>query len=164
MAASDKRSEIKNKIDTAEKRNQKRSEDRSVGDYARDAGDSAVSFVKEHPITTLVGAAAVGILIASVVPGPGRRLRKQATQRGAALAGVLADLAVTYGSQALESAGSAARAGQDKLGELGETLGDGARSLRRGAGDLAGDAGSLGRDAGKRAARTFRDLRSRMAN
>lgn len=156
MTAKQKRTELKNKIDAAEKRNQERDQ-RSFSEYARIAHDGATSFVKEHPITTLAGAAAVGILIASIVPGPGRRLRKQATKRGAVLAGVLADLAITYGSQALEGAGNAARAGQDKLGDFGDTLGDGARSLRRGAGELA-------EDAGKRATRTLRDLRSRMSH
>lgn len=160
MTTTQKRTELKNKIDAAEKRNQ----DRSFGEYARDARDGATTFVKEHPITTLAGAAAVGILIASIVPGPGRRLRKQATKRGAVLAGVLADLAITYGTQALEGAGSAARAGQDKLGDLGDAIGDGARSLRRGAGGLADETGSLTREAGKRATRTLRDLRSRMSN
>ncbi len=158
-----KRTELKDKVDAAQKRNRAR-EEKSFGDYARDAGSGATSFVKEHPITTLAGAAALGILIAAVVPGPGRRLRKQATKRGAVLAGVLADLAITYGSQALEGAGKAARSGQDKLGDLGEVLGDSARSLRSSAGDAVDDAGSLSRDAGKRALRTFRDLRSRMAN
>ena len=171
MAATEKskqkRTQLKNKVDAAQKRNETR-EQRSFGDYARDAGSSATAFAKEHPITTLAGAAALGILIASVVPGPGRRLRKQATKRGAVLAGVLTDLAVTYGSQALDGAGKAARTGQSRLGDLGETLSealaDGARGLRRSAGDAADEAGSLTSDAGKRAARSFRNLRSRMAN
>ena len=158
-----KRTELKDKVDAAQQRNRARKE-KSFGDYARDAGSGATSFVKKHPITTLAGAAALGILIASVVPGPGRRLRKQATKRGAVLAGVLADLAMTYGSQALEGAGKAARSGQDKLGDLGEVLGDSTRSLRKSGGDAADDAASLSREAGKRALRTFRDLRSRMAN
>lgn len=160
---SPKRAELKNKVDAAQKRNKAR-EERSFSDYARDAGSGATSFVKEHPITTLAGAAALGILIASIVPGPGRRLRKQATKRGAVLASALADLAITYGSQAFEGAGNAARAGQDKLGDLGEALSDGARSLRRGAGNAADEAGSVTSEVGRRAARTLRDLRSRMAN
>lgn len=164
MADSDKRTELKNKIDAAEKRNQERGSGQSFGDYARDTRDTATTFVKEHPITTVLGAAAVGILIASVVPGPGRRLRKRATKRGAVLASMLADLAVTYGTQALEGAGNAARTGQNKLGDLGDAIGDGARSMGRGAADFADDAGAIGRDAGKRAARTFRDLRSRITN
>ncbi len=164
MTTKQKRTELKSKIDAAEKRN----EERSFGDYAREARDGASSFVKEHPITTLAGSVALGVLIASIVPGPGRRLRKQATKRGAVLAGVLADLAVTYGSQAIDGAGKAARSGQSRLGDLGETLGDalaeGARSLRREAGDASDTAGSITREVGKSASRSLRNLRSRMSN
>ncbi len=164
MTDSDKRTELKNKIDAAEKRNQERSGGQSFGDYARETRDSATSFAKEHPITTVLGAAAIGVLIASLVPGPGRRLRKQATKQGAAWAGMLADLAVSYGSQALDSASSAARSGQGKLGDLGDALGQGARTVRKNAAGFADEAGTVGRDAGNRAARTFRDLRSRITN
>lgn len=156
----EKRTELKGKIRAAEQRNA----DRSLTDYARDARDGATSFVKEHPITTVVGGLALGVLVASVVPGPGRRLRKQATARGAVLAGVLSDLALTYGSQFLDSAGKATSAGKDKLGDLGETLGDGVRGLRREAGGAADSAGSFTRDAGERAVNTLRSLRSRISN
>ena len=168
MSTNDKRAELKSKVQAAEKRNEARSEQRTFVDYAREAREDATSFVKEHPITTIAGGIALGVLVASIVPGPGRRLRKQATRRGAVLAGVLADLAVNYGSQALDSAGKAARSGQSRLGDIGETLSDaladGARSLRREAGDVSDSAGSLTRAAGKRATRTIRDLRSRMSN
>jgi ElaB/YqjD/DUF883 family membrane-anchored ribosome-binding protein len=168
MPTNQKRAELKSKVDAAQKRNQDRQEQRTIGDYAREARDDATSFVKEHPITTLAGGIALGVLVAALVPGPGRRLRKQATRRGAVLAGVLADLAVNYGSQALDGAGKAARSGQSRLGDLGETLSealsDGARSLRREAGEASDSAGSLTRSAGKRASKTLRDLRSRMSN
>lgn len=168
MTATKKRAELKSKVDAAEKRNKARQEPKSFGDYARDARDDATSFVKAHPITTLVGGVALGVLVASFVPGPGRRLRKQATRRGAVLAGVLGDLALTYGSQALDGAGKATRNGKSRLGDLGETLSealaDGARNLRREAGDVSESAESFSRDAGKRATRTLRNLRSRMSN
>ena len=86
MATNDKRAELKSKVDAAQKRNQEREQQRTLGDYARDARDEATSFIKEHPITTIAGGIAVGVLVASVVPGPGRRLRKKATRRGAVLA------------------------------------------------------------------------------
>jgi ElaB/YqjD/DUF883 family membrane-anchored ribosome-binding protein len=168
MATDQKRAELKSKVAAAEKRNHERQEQRTLGDYAREARDDATSFIKEHPITTIAGGIALGVLVASIVPGPGRRLRKKATRRGAVLAGVLADLAVNYGSQALDGAGKAARSGQSRLGDIGETLSeaisDGARSLRREAGEASDAAGSLTRAAGKRATRTMRDLRSRMSN
>ncbi|MGX7952538.1 hypothetical protein ACWPM1_08220 [Tsuneonella sp. HG249] len=163
-ANSAKRTELKDKVDAAQKRNQARSEDRSLGDYARDAGSSATSFVKEHPITTVVGGLALGVLIASVVPGPGRRLRKKASARSAVLAGALADLAITYGSQLLEGAEKAASTGRDRLGDLGSSIGDGARSAGRDASSAAGKAGDSASEIGKAAMRTLKDLRSRMAH
>ena len=163
-ASEAKRSELKGKVEAAQKRNQSRSEERSLGDYARDAGNSATSFVKEHPITTVVGGVALGVLIASIVPGPGKRLRKKATARSAVLATALADLAMTYGKQLLEGAEKAASAGGQRLGELGGTLSDTARHAGRGASSAAETASDSARDIGKAAARTLRDLRSRISH
>lgn len=148
-----KRTQLKQKVSAAQQRNA----ERSLGDYARGARDGATSFVKEHPIATVAGGLALGVLVASLVPGPGRRLRKQATARGALLAGVLADLAIAYGTQFADSAEKAARAGQDRLGDLGDTIGAGVRSLR-------GETREVADDFGTRAVRTLRDLRARMAN
>lgn len=159
-----KRTELKSKVEAAQKRNEKRGADRSLGDYARDAGTGATSFVKEHPITTVVGGLALGVLIASFVPGPGKRLRNKASARSAVLAGALADLAVTYGSQLLEGAEKAASTGRERLGDLGGALGDAARTTGREAGSAAETAGDTARDFGKAAVRTLRDLRSRMAH
>ena len=89
MATNQKRAELKSKVDAAEKRNKSRQEQRTLSDYAREALDDATSFVKKHPITTIAGGIALGVLVASIAPGPGRRLRKQATRRGAVLAGVV---------------------------------------------------------------------------
>ncbi|MFA9201764.1 MAG: hypothetical protein ACEQR8_11400 [Cypionkella sp.] len=158
-SADAKRTELKEKVDAAQQRN----EERSLGDYARNAGESATSFVKEHPITTVVGGLALGVLIASIVPGPGRRLRKKATARSAVLAGALADLAVTYGSQVLDSAEKAAGTGTRKLSDLGSAIGDSARSAGRGASTAAESAGDTARDIGRAAVRTLRELRGRTA-
>jgi len=158
-----KRTELRGKVDAAQKRNSARSKEQSFGDYARDAGSSATSFVKEHPITTVVGGLALGVLVASFLPG-GRKVRKQASAKSAALAAALSELALTYGSQFLEGAGKAASAGRDRLGDLGEAIGDGARSAGRSTGEAAGQAGESARDFGKAAVRTLRDLRSRMAH
>ena len=135
-----KRTELKNKIDAAEKRNA----DRSFGDYARDARDGATTFVKDHPIATIAGGLAIGAMIAAVLPGPGRKIRKKASARGALIAGAIADLALTYGTQFLDGAGKAAKAGQERAGDLGESLSDSARSASRTAG------------------RTIEELRSRL--
>lgn len=151
--ADQKRTALKQRVSAAQQRNQ----ERSFSDYARGARDGATSFVKEHPIATIAGGLALGVVVASLVPGPGRRLRKQATARGALLAGVLTDLAIAYGTQLADGAEKAARAGQDRLGDLGDTIGAGVRSLR-------GETQEVADDFGSRAVRTLRDLRSRMAN
>jgi hypothetical protein len=84
------------------------------------------------------------------------------------MATLLTDAALAYGSSLLDSAGDAASAGRDRLGDFGETLGEGARSLRREAGDFAESAGdsarALRQEAGRRASRTIRDLRARMSH
>ncbi len=144
MTAPDKRAELKSKIEAAEQRNA----DRSLSDYARDAADGATSFVKEHPITTLIGGLAIGAIVASILPGPGRRMRKKATARSAVMAGTLADLALTYGTKFLESAEESAKSGQERMGDLGETIADSAREASR--------------SASKKASKALGELRSRI--
>jgi ElaB/YqjD/DUF883 family membrane-anchored ribosome-binding protein len=164
MTEDQKREELREKIEAGERRNQ----ERSLGDYARDAADEATSFVKRHPIATVAGAVAVGAVVAAMVPGPGRRLRKKAAKQGSHLATMLTELGVAYGGSLLEGLADAGRSGQDRLEDLGETLGDTARGLRKQAGHLSSDAGDAARaftrDAGKKAGRTLRDLRSRMSH
>ncbi len=161
MTTDKKRRALKGKIAAAEKRN----EDRSFGDYAREARDGATSFVKQHPIATVAGGLALGALIAAFLPG-GRKVRKKAGAKSAVMATALADLALTYGTRFLDGAGKAVQDGQERLGDFGETIGEGARDFTRGAGTLASEASdsarSLTREAGKSATRTIRELRSRI--
>lgn len=159
MAETKKRKELKSKVAAAEKRNS----ERSVTDYARDAAGEATLFVKQHPITTVVGGLALGVLVASFLPG-GRKVRKQASARSAVLATALADLAMTYGSQFLEGASNAAKAGQDKLGDLGDAIGTGAARASSSAGSAADSAGDNARDIGRAAVKTLRGLRSRITH
>jgi hypothetical protein len=153
--SNDKRKELKKKIEAAEQRNA----DRSFGNYARSAADGATSFVREHPLTTIAGGLALGVLIAAIIPGPGRRLRKKATARSAVLAGTLADLALTYGAKFLANAEVAAKAGQERIGDLGEAIGDSARDLGRSASDSASRAIET---ASKTANRAIGGARSRL--
>jgi len=164
MADKEKREELKSRIEAGEQRHA----NRTVGDYARDARDSATAFVKEHPVATVVGGVAIGVIVASMVPGPGRRMRKKAAKRGSALAAMVAELGLAYGTTLLDNLGSAARTGGDRIEDLGDTIGDSARDLRRQA-SIQGSAASetarrLTRDVGKTTGRKVRDLRARMAH
>ena len=160
MTTKEKRETLREKIEAGERRNA----ERSLGDYAREARDGATSFVKAHPIATVAGGLALGVIVASLVPGPGRRLSCASAAKGSALAAMLTELGIAYGTGLLDNLGDAARDGQDKLEDLGHSVGDTARSLRREADDASESAESFGRDAGKRATRTLRNLRSRMSN
>jgi len=164
MADNQKREELKNRIEAG----QQRHANRTVGDYAREARDTATAFVKDHPVATVVGGLAIGVIIASMVPGPGRRMRKQATRRGSALAAMAAEIGLAYGASLIDGLGTAARAGGDRLEDLGDVIGDSAHDLRRKA-SLQGSAASEGarrltREVGKKTGRKVRDLRARMAH
>lgn len=164
MTADQKRENLREKIEAAERRN----DERTAADYAIEARDRATAFVKDHPIATIAGGVALGVIVASLVPGPGRRMRKKATAKGSALAAMLTELGIAYGTSMLDNIGDAARSGQDRLEDLGDSMGDTARSIRREAGHLASGAGdnarALRREAGKKAGRSIRDLRARMSH
>ena len=103
--AGTKRAAIKKKVAEGEQRNA----ERSLGDYARDARDEATSFVKAHPIATVAGGLALGVLVASMVPGPGKRLRHRASR--------LRSIGVLHESRVIE-AGHSRLAHEVALGDL----------------------------------------------
>ncbi|MXO68301.1 hypothetical protein GRI72_05605 [Altererythrobacter marinus] len=164
MADNEKSEELKNRIEAG----QQRHANRSMGDYAREARDTATAFVKDHPIATVAGGLALGVIIASIVPGPGRRMRKKAVRRGSAMAAILAEMGAAYGASLLDNLGSAARTGGDRLEDIGDSIGDSARDFRREVGSQRDAAREtvrrLTRDAGKRTGRTVRDLKQRIAH
>ena len=162
-----KREQLRKKIETAEARHA----ERSMGDYAREARGSATGFVREHPFATVGAALAAGVVLAAIIPGPGRRLSqrvgKNVGARASAFAAIASELGLTYGTSLMNSASDAARTGQDKLEDLGDTFGDSARSARREASHRAARAAdsatSLKRDVSKKAGRAVRGLRSRIS-
>ncbi|MGB3379772.1 MAG: hypothetical protein WBH10_00435 [Allopontixanthobacter sediminis] len=162
-----RRKELREKIGASEAR----LEERSLGDYAREARDTATGFVREHPIATVGAALALGVVLAAIIPGPGRRLTKrvgyQVSDRATALAAIAAEMGIAYGSSLMGAASSAARTGQDKLEDLGDSLGDSARNVRREASHRAAkasdSAASLKRNVGRKAGRAARDIRARIS-
>jgi hypothetical protein len=155
-----KRQQIKDKVATGEARHRTRSEatllDRA-GETAVEAKDRFTSFAREHPLTTIAGGVAVGILISGLFPrSPTRKLGR----RAAGLAAVGAEAAMAYMHQAMEAASEAGRVGADRLDEFGDSFGDTARRLRRDAAHLveeaSGSARSVRRDASKAINRRLR--------
>lgn len=159
MTDKDKREQLRQKIAAGEKRNA----DRSLADRARDAADSATEFVKANPIKSVAGVALVALLIGAMTR-PGRRLGRKT----GAMAAVATDAAIAYGLSLLDAAGDAARAGQDKLEDFGDSVGTTARGLRRKASyqaDATSDAArTAARRTGRKAGRSIRDLRARLTH
>ena len=147
----ERRENLRERIEAAETRN----EERSLGDYAREATDTATEFVKEHPITAIAGVAAIGLTIGAMTR-PGRRLGRRA--------GALA----TYASGLLDQAGDLARAGGDKLEDFGDDIAHSARSAKRNAAFFANsksdDARYASRKMGRRASRSYRNAKARIAH
>ena len=154
-----KRKTIKKKVDASQKRNAARSErtflDRA-GEGAIEAKDKFTAFAKEHPIATVAGGVALGVLVAAMFRGP-RRAAMRGGSKAAGLAAIGAELALSYAQQAMEAANEAGRAGAKRLDGFGDT----AKSVGRDAAHRAGDAGetalSATREASRRLGRAIRN-------
>ena len=154
-----KRTQLKKKVEAGQARNQDRGRTTIVdraGEAAIEAKDKFTAFAKEHPIATVAGGLAVGVLIAAMFKGP-RRAAARGGSKAAGLAAIGAELALAYAQQAMETANEAGRAGAKRL----DGLGDSARSAGRDAAHRASDAGetalSVTREAGKRLGKAIRD-------
>lgn len=162
MSTPEQYDELRARIDAAEQRNAAR----DLADKAREAADTAREFVREHPLATLAGVAVVGLAIGAMTRR-GRSAGRAAGTRASKWIGYATELGLAYAASAMESAGEAARKGQDQLEDIGDAVGDRARRLRREAGHRAADtqdaARRVSREIGKQASRAVRDLKSRAA-
>jgi len=162
-----KRTKIKQRVAVAKTRNETRAEpaltDRA-GETAREAKDKFIGFAKKHPIATVAGGLALGILVSGLFRGsPTRKIGAKVGQtvgsRTAGLAALGLELALAYAGKASEAAGEVRRAGGEGLDQLGNSLGKSARSL----GDEAADYAANARDAARKTGKTItRALRSRL--
>lgn len=155
-----KRQEIKDRIAASQARNEGREHslmDR-VGESAVEAKDGFTAFAREHPLATVAGGLALGVLIAGMFPSARRAARSGGT-RAAAFGAVGAEALMAALHQALESLGEASRMGAERLDDLGDSIGDAARGARRQAGyhttRSADEARIAARDTGKSIARSI---------
>ena len=156
-----KRQTLKEKVEAGQARNRAKTENTTTifdraGEAAIEAKDKFTAFAKEHPLATVAGGVAVGVLIAAMFKGP-RRVAVRGGTKAAGLAAIGAELALAYAQQAMEAANEAGRTGARRLDGFGDT----ARSAGRDAAHRASDAGetalSATREAGKRLGKAIRD-------
>lgn len=148
----EKRDQLRARIEAGEKRQ----EERSFLDQAKNVADSAVDFAKRHPVATVAGAIAVGLAVGAMT-----RRGRELGRRGGSLASYATDAAIAYGLSMIEGAG-------DKFEDFGDAAETQARRLKRDAGyrlDSMGDSiRSSGRRASRKSKRGYRDLRARLSN
>lgn len=154
-----KRDQLRARIEAGEKRN----EERTLADQAKDAADTAVEFTKKHPYAVIGGAIAVGLAIGAMTR-PGRRLGR----RGGVLAGLAADAALAYGARMIDKTMDAAQFAGDRFEDLSDSAATTARGLRRDAAyklDVASDAVRAStRKAARGGSRTARAIKTRLTH
>ena len=133
--------------------------EKSITDHALEAKDKFVAFAKEHPVATVAGGLALGVLVASMFKGP-RRAAAAGGAKAAGLAALGSEIALAFAGQVMDAAKEAGREGARKLDGLGESVGDTARKVRRDASyraDRGFDAARIARrEARKKLIRAFK--------
>jgi len=145
-----KRNELKDQIAAGEARVRAREDatllDRA-GERAIEAKDRFTDFAREHPVATVAGGLAVGVLISGLFRNsPTRKAGRKAAAKTSTLAHVGGELATTWFAQMMAAASDARRTGADQLDGAATTVGRTSRRLGREAGHLAHEAGDSARE------------------
>lgn len=156
-----KRTQLKKKVAAGQARNQDRGRTTIVdraGEAAIEARDRFTAFAKEHPIATIAGGVAIGVLVSGLFKrSPTRKLGGKAAKRAGRLAAVGAELALAYATQAMEAANEAGRAGAKRLDGFGDTAKNVGLDAAHRAGDAGGTAMAVTREAGRRLGKAIRN-------
>lgn len=158
-----KRKTLKEKLAAGEARH--RDMDRTTivdrtGERAMEAKDKFVAFAKEHPIATVAGGLAVGVLVSSLFK---RSPTRKAGRKAAALAAVGAEMAWAYAQQAMNAAQEAGKHGLDRAEHTRDAIGRATRTrgedVAARTGELADSVREIARETGGRVARAVRSRR-----
>jgi len=133
---------IRKKISASQERNRGKAPPRQAKARPRAAKRGDANFfdraLDDHPLALLAGSMILGAIAASLVPASfGRKLGS----RMLGLAAVAGEMGALYGNKAWGAAAEGARAGQDKLEDLSETLADHSADARRKAAEMGAKAG-----------------------
>jgi len=130
--SADKRQEIKDRIAAAQERQAARETSllKTIGEKAAVAGDEVADFAKQHPVATVAGGIALGVLISALFKNfPTRRAGRYAGERAAGLAAVGSEVAASLLQQVLEGTATARKAGAERLEDAGSAARDSARHI-----------------------------------
>ncbi|MFC3099387.1 hypothetical protein [Altererythrobacter lauratis] len=160
----DKRQQIKERITAAQARHAEAEGENLVAmlaEKATEAKDQFTSFARRHPVATVAGGLALGVLVSALFRNsPTRRAGAYAGTKAAGLAALASEAAIAFAAQALQGAKDAGRAGADLAEDVGDKAHDAARKVRRETAyrvSAANDAArSTAREIGKTVARSIR--------
>lgn len=157
-----RRKTLKDKVEAGQARNRAKIENTTTmfdraGEAAIEAKDRFTAFAREHPIATVAGGLAIGILVSGLFKrSPTRKVARKTAKRASKLATIGAELAMAYAAQAIEAASDAGKASASRL----DGLGDAARSAGKTAAGRAGEARdaalAVTSEAGKRLGKAIR--------
>jgi len=175
----DKRDALRAKIEASERRNA----ERTLADQAREAAEAATEYTRAHPLTVIGGAVVIGLLV-GLATRPGRRVATRAAgtvgtaasgaassaaagvkgvaaRGGTQLGTLIGDAALAWIMKLVDELLETARAGQDKVEDLGDDAGSAARRVRRDATQVVeaatDSARHTARKARRKATRAVRD-------
>lgn len=160
-----KREEIKGKVAAAEARQLMRGPVEApshtllerAGESAIEAKDKAAEFVKKHPVASVAGAIALGVLISGLFRNsPTRKAGRKAGVKAAGLAAIGAEFAKNYALKAWDAAGTAKEEHRHDFDELGTNLRKRGRHLQDRASHLAHDASERAHSYSDRARKAVR--------
>ena len=131
----DKRQEIKDRIAAAQERQAEREGDnlgQIISEKAAAARDGVTSFAREHPVATVAGGLALGVLVSALFKNsPTRRAGRYAGERAVGLAAMSGEIASSLLHQVLDTTASARKTGAEKLEDAGESARNSARQIGR---------------------------------
>ena len=157
----DKAERIRNKISASQARSRGDAAPRRAKPAPRKRPSGETSFIDkaiaDHPLALLAGSVILGAIAASLMP---RSWGSKLGSRMLGLATVAGELGVAYGGKAWGAAAEGARAGQDKLDDLGEVLADQGSDARRRAIELGTLAGKRAIELATVAVNNAREARS----
>ena len=154
----DKRQEIKDRIAAAQERQAVRDESLAamLAEKAAAARDGVTQFAKDHPVATVAGGLALGVLISAMFKNsPTRRAGRYAGARAAGLATLGTEIASSLLQQVVEGTANARRAGAESLEDAGDAISETARKVGHSASEGIGNGADLARSAAREIGRSI---------
>ncbi len=132
-----RRARINDKIAASQARLQRDAEPTEIARPLRDAypPEHVSTLAGQYPLLTLAAGALAGVALGALLP---RTFGRKFSRRAVTIITIAGELGLAASRRARDSAAEAGRHGTARLGELGDSIGEGSGELRRTAGRVAG--------------------------